>query len=298
MEDVDVIAAGLRAKAFPDRWSACTTWATGLLSWHHCARMDIWSPSVGYDSEWAPWIHALIACALHQAAGDDDPSLLSTSLVRTAQLLVDAPTAVATVDSLPQALPRGLACYLAPVARQLQHANLETTERMLHIIGLAHQVLADHAAHGEILDDRIPALARASRMGMALTDDTYRHPAYPGAPSMSQHLSLIRELREMQALADLSGQHLPPADRRAFLLHAAAFADRWLLAWDPNDQPTERVESVQALASGLLQHDQEHSASSSLPDFDAGLDDLRAYVRHQFALWLSSPQTSHGCSAD
>ncbi|MDF2259751.1 hypothetical protein [Streptantibioticus ferralitis] len=30
----------------------------------------------------------------------------------------------------------------------------------------------------------------------------------------------------------------------------------------------------------------------------AVLDDLRAYVRHQFALWISNPQTPHGRSAD
>lgn len=286
--DVDVIAAQLRSAAFPDRWTECSTWAVGLSSWHNCVHTVTWSPAEGYEDEYAAWVQALIACALHQAAGDDAQPIRSTSLARAALLLIDAPTTVAMVDSLPEVPPGELASYLASVVGQLEQGNDEIKESILQIIGLAHQVLADHAVHGERLDDRIPALARASRIGLAISDDDYHHPAYPGAPCLSQHLALVRELRQSADLAELSGQTLSPVQRHAQLLHTAAFTDRWLLAWGPDDQPVERAEQAEALAVALLQHDQEHSEPSTAPDHGVERPDPRAYVREQYALWTAT----------
>ncbi|MFI6281594.1 hypothetical protein [Streptomyces sp. NPDC050988] len=286
--DAEVIAAQLRAAVFPDRWTECSTWASGLQSWHGCVHLELWSPTEGFEDETAAWVQALVACALHQAAGDDTPAVRFTSLARASELLVDAPTTVAMVDSLPEAPPGELASYLASVVGQLEQGNVEVQESILQIIGLSHAVLANHAAQGERLDDRIPALARASVLGLALADDTYSHPAYPGAPALSQHLSLVRELQESQDLTELSGQALTPADRRALLLQTAAFTDRWLLAWGPDDQPAERVEQARALAEALLQHDQDHTAPSRAPGSTPEPRDPCAYVREQYALWRAT----------
>jgi hypothetical protein len=70
---------------------------------------------------------------------------------------VDAPATVAMVDSLSETPPGELASNLAPVVGQLEQGNTEIKESILHIIGLARQALADHAAQGERLDDRISA---------------------------------------------------------------------------------------------------------------------------------------------
>ncbi|KPI02965.1 hypothetical protein OK074_5115 [Actinobacteria bacterium OK074] len=286
--DVDVIAAQLRAAAFPDRWTECSTWAAGLSTWHNCVHTVTWSPAEGYEDEYAAWIRALIACALHQAAGDEAQPVRSASLARAALLLIDAPTTVAMVDSLPEAPPGELASYLASVAEQMEQGNAEAKDSIVQIIGLAHQILADHAFHGEHLDDRIPALARASRIGLALAADDYHHPAYPDAPSLSQHLALVRELRQSAELAELSGQSLSPAEQRARLLHTAAFTDRWLLAWGPDDQPVERAEQAEALAVALQRHDQEHNSSGTPPGREAERPEPRAYVREQYALWAAA----------
>ncbi|MET9087383.1 hypothetical protein ABZX77_36835 [Streptomyces sp. NPDC004237] len=240
-------------------------------------------PDRSYEDEYAAWVQALIACALRQAAGDDAYPIRSTLLARATELLADAPSAVAMVDSLPEAPPGELASYLVSVVGQLEQGNAEIKESILQIIGLAHRVLADHVAHGERLDDRIPALARASNIGLAITDGDYAHPAYPGAPSLSQHLALVRECRQTRDLAELSGQTLTPAHWRDFLPQTAAFTDRWLLDPGPDDQPVARVERAEA----LLQHDQEHLAA---PNGEPAPRDPRAYLREQYALatlWIT-----------
>ncbi|MFF1712184.1 hypothetical protein [Streptomyces sp. NPDC058268] len=280
--DAELIAAQMRRAVFPDLWSACSTWASGLLSWHTCARMELWSPTEAYLDEFGAWVQALVACALHQASEPEAPTVLFTPLAGAAQLLSDVPAVVTTVDSLPEAPPGELAAYLASVVGQLEHGNVEIKERIVHIVGLAYQVLADHAAAGATVDDRLSALARAAHMTMALTDDTHVHPAYPDAPPLSQHLAQVRQLREAHDLAELSGQRLTSADRREMLVQSAAFADRWLLAWGPEDQPAERVEHAEHLASALLRHDQEHASPQEKQRGD-GAPSPAAYVRDQYA---------------
>jgi hypothetical protein len=72
------------------------------------------------------------------------------------------------------------------------------------------------------------------------------------------------------------------------MLQTAAVADRWLLAWGPDDAPAHRAEQARAAAAALLQHDQEHDTSDATPDSGIRSHDPRTYVREQYALWIAA----------
>ncbi|MEY9840483.1 hypothetical protein [Streptacidiphilus sp. EB103A] len=277
---INLIVDQMRSAVFPDRWTESRTWAAGLMAWHTCAHLEIWSPTQGHEDEFAEWIQALIACALHQAAENSEP-VLEADLARAADSLTGAATAVNTIDTLPEAPPGPVASLLHSVVVQLERGNLEIKKQVLHIIGLAHQVLADHATQGGTVDERLPALARASLVLESLQDATVTHPQYPGAPSLPEHLEIAQRLEEARALADLSGQPEAASARRERLLQRAALADRWLLVWGQQDQPAERLDQAQDLALALFRQDRGNASATD--DGDPG-QGPRSYVREQYEL--------------
>ncbi|MDH6138500.1 hypothetical protein P3T35_000477 [Kitasatospora sp. GP30] len=308
MDDAELLEA-LRTARFPNRWVEAGTWTKGLVSWHVHTHPDSWAGIAGtFQEEAVTWVEAIIACALHHAGVKDVPlppdgplephaPLLATVLADAAALLTDARTAVDTITSaqvravrtarpLPADLVEALAPILASVPYQLEHGNTEIKVRVLHFIGVARQVLQDHADAGRTLEDRLPAMVRSSAMDIAFDAEPPAQGLYAGALSYSQHLLAVANLDATHDLAQLQGEPPEKDWQRNRLLQRAALADRWLLLWGADDRPQQRVDQAHVFAAALLNWDTEHeTGTGGWGDFGPE-DDLAPYVRGQYAAWI------------
>jgi len=269
-----------------DRWTACSVWAGALVLRHTYLHPVSWeyARQTGGESEAVVVVAALTAAALHQAA-ERTGVLHALHLPRAAAMLADAPTAVSTIAQTPPAPPslQILQDILDGLPHDLADGDTETRAEILYVLGLAHQVLTADQEAGPALDQQMPELARAMAMSAHLTDEAPGTGPYAEAMPLRLHDALVRadeQMTDKHGATARPGEAARESDR---LLRAAALADRWLLAWGPENQPAERVHLAEASAMALVRHDRAHRLAAA--DADPGEDlSPRMYVRRQYAI--------------